>query len=162
MKVAEIAKPEPVAAPAPKLVEAPKPEPLPPPPPVEEVKSAPEPKAPPSEFWPAFLAAIKIERPLIIGLVQPAFFAGINAGVAVIAFPPEREFDQSMLTTHVKFMEEVATRILGSPTRVKLELREGIVAAPVVVDNRDPMEIFKDDPKIRKVLELFQGTLQPG
>ena len=162
VKAVEVPKPEPVAAPAPKIVEAPKPEPLPPPAPVEEVKPAPEPKAPPTDFWPAFLAAIKLERPLIIGLVQPAFFAGINAGVAVIAFPPEREFDQSMLATHVKFMEEIATRILGTATRVKLEIREGVVAAPVVVDNRDPMEIFKDDPKIRKVLELFQGTLQPG
>ncbi len=179
-----IAKPEPIAKPAPKpiepvkAVEVPKPEPTPPPPVIEKAPDpvvvaprpaevptpapATTPKATTFDFWPAFLASIKQERPLIIGLVQPAFFAGITAGTAVIAFPPDRDFDKSMLETHVKFMDEVATRLLGSPTRVKLEIREGVTAAPVVVDNRDPMEIFKDDPKIRRVLEIFQGTLQPG
>ena len=157
-KPVEVVKPEPAVVPEPKVVEVPKPAPLP----LEEVKPASKPKEPTGDFWPEFVAAIKHERPLIIGLVQPAVFVGINAGTAVIAFPPDREFDQSMLETHVKFMEEIATRIVGSETRVKLELREGVVAAPVVVDNRDPMEIFKDDPKIRKVLELFHGTLQPG
>ena len=161
-------------APAPKLVQKPLQEPKPQPPVVKapeplviqqasKVVEPPPPAAPKvsiESFWPAFLQAIKLERPLIIGLVQPGSLMEIKAGTAIIAFPPNRDFDKSMLETHIKFMEEIATSLLGSPTRIRLELREGVTAAPVVVDNRDPMEVFKDDPKIRRVLELFQGTLQ--
>ena len=121
-----------------------------------------KPKASPAEFWQLFLDRIKRDRNLIIGLVRNGVLMGCDGGTVTLAFPPERDFDKGMLETHVKFMEDLAGELLGSPTRVKLEIREGVVAAPVVIDNRDPMEIFKDDPKIRRVLELFQGTLLPG
>ena len=135
------------------------------------VVSAPEPEAPKpaapapkavENFWQAFVDTIKRDRNLIVGLVKGGVLMGNEGGVVTIAFPPDQSFAKEMLETHVKFMDEVATAIMGAPTRVKLEIREGVVPAPVVVDNRDPMEIFKDDPKIRKVLELFQGTLQQG
>jgi len=122
---------------------------------------APAPK-PVENFWQAFVDTIKRDRNLIVGLVKGGVLMGNEGGVVTIAFPPDQSFAKEMLDTHVKFMDEVATAIMGAPTRVKLEIREGVVPAPVVVDNRDPMEIFKDDPKIRKVLELFQGTLQQG
>ena len=171
-----VAKPAPVEKPPvvvekapepPRAVESPKPEPV-----VEEVAKpqpviAPppvpvKPKASPAEFWQLFLDRIKRDRNLIIGLVRNGVLMGCDGGTVTLAFPPERDFDKGMLETHVKFMEDLAGELLGSPTRVKLEIREGVVAAPVVIDNRDPMEIFKDDPKIRRVLELFQGTLLPG
>jgi hypothetical protein len=181
--VVKAAPPAPVAAPKPEPV-APKAEPVAPkaePAPVVEkvvekvieppVVRAPEPEPPkpaapapkPVEnFWQAFVDTIKRDRNLIVGLVKGGVLMGNEGGVVTIAFPPDQSFAKEMLETHVKFMDEVATGIMGAPTRVKLEIREGVVAAPVVVDNRDPMEIFKDDPKIRRVLELFQGTLQQG
>ncbi len=161
-----IAPPEPAPAPTPPpvaaIVEVAKPEP----PPAPVVKApptpAPAPKVPAANFWQSFVDGIKRDRGLIVGLVRGGVLMGIEGGTATIAFSPEQSFAKEMLETHVKFMEELATTLLGSATRVKLEVREGVVAAPVVVDNREPMEIFKDDPKIRRVLELFQGTLLPG
>ena len=146
--VAEVAKPEPPPAPAVQAPAAP--------------THAPAPKVATANFWQSFVDGIKRDRGLIVGLVRGGVLMGIDGGTVTIAFPPEQSFAKEMLETHVKFMEELATTLLASPTRVKLEVRDGVVAAPVVVDNRDPMEIFKDDPKIRRVLELFQGTLLPG
>ncbi len=174
-KPAEIAKPEPepvktpVAAPVVEVVVPPPPEtpepvvnsPVPVAPKAEP--PAPSPKAVPiANFWQAFLDTIKRDRALIVGLVRGGVFIGNEGGILTIAFPPEQSFAKEMLDTHVSFMAEVASKLNGAPTKVRLEVREGVVATPVVVDNRDPMDIFKDDPKIRRVLELFQGTLQPG
>ena len=153
-----------------KIVEVPvvrEPEPTPILPKVEPPKAAtPTPvaveKAPVANFWQLFIDTIRRDRGLIVGLVRGGVLMGQDAGSVTIAFPPEQSFAKEMLDTHVKFMEEVATGINGAPTRVRLEVREGVVAEPVILDNRDPMEIFKDDPKIRRVLELFQGTLQAG
>ncbi len=154
----------PVAAPKPveKIIAPPAPEPVRAPEPPAQKVEAPVPKIAPGDFWQAFLDAIKRDRGLIVGLVKGGVLMGNDAGVVTIAFPPEQSFAKEMLETHVKFMEEVAQGVMGSPVRVKLEVREGVVAAPVVVDNRDPMEIFKDDPKIRRVLEIFDGELQSG
>ncbi len=167
-KIIEAPQPVPAPTPAPEpppvavIVEVAKPEP----PPAPVVKAPPTPasapKVPAANFWQSFVDGIKRDRGLIVGLVRGGVLMGIDGGTATIAFPPEQSFAKEMLETHVKFMEELATTLLASPTRVKLEVRDGVVAAPVVVDNRDPMEIFKDDPKIRRVLELFQGTLLPG
>jgi hypothetical protein len=152
----------PVAPPKPveKISEPPAPVRAPEPPaPKAEV---PAPKIAPGDFWQAFVDTIKRDRGLIVGLVKGGVLVSNDAGVVTIAFPPDQSFAKEMLETHVKFMEEVAQGITGAPVRVKLEVREGVVVAPVVVDNRDPMEIFKDDPKIRRVLEIFDGELQSG
>ena len=66
--------------------------------------------------------------------------------------------------SHLSFLEEVATRLLGRKAKVRLQVREGVKAAPVPVEppppRRDPMEEFKDDALIRKALEDFRGRLE--
>ena len=91
----------------------------------------------------------------------------IDDASVVIGFPPAQEFSKDFLEQgHRGFLEEAAAAILGRNVRLKLELREGIVATaipqPVAPPKLDPMEEFKSDPLIRKALEIFRAEVRPA
>jgi len=67
------------------------------------------------------------------------------------------------------FLEKLFQQLTGASRVLECETREGLVieaanipaaapeAAPV-----DPMEEFKNDPLIRRALEIFQAEIQPA
>jgi hypothetical protein len=60
-------------------------------------------------------------------------------------------------------LEEVANEILGGPWKLEFELRDDLFAGQDKFETAapaDPMELFKNDPKIQKALELFKAEIQ--
>ena len=66
------------------------------------------------------------------------------------------------------FLEKLLTKLTGETRELACEAREGLVVKPVNLPEPepeapppDPMDEFKNDPLIRKALEIFQGEIQP-
>ncbi len=167
-----VSKPAPITLPpvvkvAPPVVQKPEPpkQELPKPPP------APEP-APPvaagetnEEFWPSFITSVRSERALISAWVEAGALVGINGSEVRIVFPTDQSFSKDFLEqSHKQFLEATASALLGRKVTVRMEIRDGVavtkVAPTPVAKKREPMEEFKDDPLIRKALEIFKAELE--
>jgi DNA polymerase-3 subunit gamma/tau len=131
---------------------------------VAQAASEPAPAAPvPAEFWRLFLEVVRRDRKLISAWVESGALLGIEGSVVTIGFPPSQGFAKDFLEQgHLDFLAERAGEILGRKMRVRLESREGLVVAPPPPPPapKDPMEEFKDDPLIRKALEIFKAEIQ--
>ena len=171
---AEPVKPEPKAEapkPAPKPVEkAPEPEPIPAPKAAKPAKAAKaEAPAGPAaaavdgvEFWRGFLDAVRRDRKLISAWVEAGALLGIEGGTLTIGFPATQAFAREFLEQgHLDFLADKAAEILGRKVKVRLETREGLIVAPPPPPptQRDPMEVYKDDPLIKKALEIFRAEI---
>jgi hypothetical protein len=92
------------------------------------------------------------------------------AGKAVrLGFPTEQKMAmESLLRPNNRvFLEKLFTQLTGEARVIECEAREGLVIEPVIPAPRapepapaDPVEEFKNDPLIRKALELFQAEIQ--
>ena len=67
------------------------------------------------------------------------------------------------------FLEKLFAELTGETRVIECEIREGLVVEPPkpparapLAANADPMEEFKNDPLIRKALEIFQAEIQPA
>jgi hypothetical protein len=92
-----------------------------------------------------------------------------GSGKAVIGFSKDQNlaFDYIQQSNNKAFLEEVLTEIVGLPTALSCEKHDSVQLVPVpkpapaaAEQARDPMEDFKDDPLIRKALELFKARLE--
>ena len=134
--------------------------------PIETKRPAAVPAAtmPAGEFWAAFVEAVRRDRKLISAWLESGALIGIEGTFVNIGFPPDEAFAKDFLEqSHREFLEVTAASILGKKVTVRLQLREGIVAAQSAQPEvkRDPMEEFKNDPLIRKALEIFRAEVQP-
>lgn len=88
-----------------------------------------------------------------------------------LGFPPDQKLAmESLLRPNNRgFLEKLFTQLTGQPRQLECETREGLVVQPPVLPPPapepappDPMEDFKNDPLIRKALEIFQAEIQPA
>jgi DNA polymerase-3 subunit gamma/tau len=115
--------------------------------------------------WPQIMEAIRARRPLIVSWLESAIPLYPARGILKLAFPKDQSIAIESLSrpNNRKILEDVAGEILGSPWKLEFELRDDLFvgrvkpepAAPV-----DPIEGFKNDPKIQKALELFKAEIQ--
>jgi hypothetical protein len=67
-----------------------------------------------------------------------------------------------------KLLEAIVSQLVGHKLQIRFLKREGLVVEKVELPpaqpevSRDPLEEFKDDPLIRKALEIFKAELQPA
>jgi hypothetical protein len=111
------------------------------------------------------LETVRRDRKLISAWVESGALLGIAGDTVTIGFPEKGAFAKDFLQQgHLDFLAAKASEILGRTAKVKLEMRAGLVVAPPPPPPkpRDPMEEFKDDPLIRKALEIFRAEVQPG
>ena len=119
------------------------------------------------EFWTAFVEAVRRDRKLISAWLESGALIGIEGASVNIGFAPGEAFAKDFLEqSHREFLEATAASILGKKVTVRMQLREGIVAVrpakpAAPEEKRDPMEEFKDDPLIRKALEIFRAEVLP-
>jgi DNA polymerase-3 subunit gamma/tau len=172
--------PAPVKAAAP-VPEAPKAEPAPEPP-ADTATPAPairEEAAPPpaqstlsdkGDFWPAFVQEVRQRRKLISAWVEGGALLRIEGDLVELGFPTDQKFAMDFLQkSHRAFLEEIATQLLGRSIEMKFELKEGLVPAPppppiesTPPPAADPGVDFRNDPLIRRALELFKAEIQPA
>jgi DNA polymerase-3 subunit gamma/tau len=147
----------------------------PPPPPAARpeppvaVKAAPEQPSAPVDLdalWSQLNQEVREKRPLIQMWVGAGKLLSLTGRTAVVGFPSEHSLaaDYCQQATHRKFLEEALGALAGRPVTLKCEVRADLIAEPpksVEPETvRDPMESFRDDPLIRKALEIFRGEIQ--
>jgi DNA polymerase-3 subunit gamma/tau len=177
---APVFKPQPAAA-APKVQEriAPVASPAPSAPsPIKEEPIAKEiPQTPPSEpveidhLWPQLLGQVRTNRPLITQYLEAGALLKIENGVCTIGYPKDQTMAMESIQrpNNRKFVEELISTLTGKPTVLKCEIREGLVVTPPVLPEIkretpiDPKakadEEFKNDPKIKKAMEIFEAEI---
>jgi DNA polymerase-3 subunit gamma/tau len=118
--------------------------------------------------WPEVVAEVRQRRPLIVGWIDAGTLVSFEKGIALLAFPPSQRLAAEALTqpTHRNLLQEILTAIAGEPVAFKTTVRDGVAEkAPVVRPEKppaDPMAEFKDDPLIRRALEIFGAKIQPA
>ena len=127
------------------------------------------PAAPPSsgEFWNALVQAVRRKRNLIATWLEAGSLLGLDGATVNIGFPPSQVFSKDFLEKdHKEFLEGEASSILGRKVTIRFQVREDVVAAPppprpAPERPRDPMAEFKNDPLIKKALDIFKAEVQP-
>ena len=145
---------------------------VPNPEPAPVVSETPEPAAPGPAvdirtLWTDVLLTVRRDRPLITTWLEAGTLLELDGGTARLGFPPAQKLAmESLLRQNNRtFIEGLFTQLVGRPVVVECETREGLeiipvnIPAPVAVD---PMEEFRNDPLIRKALEIFQAEIQPA
>jgi DNA polymerase-3 subunit gamma/tau len=139
-------------------------------PPPAAVEQTPAPPAAPAksvEFWPSLVEAVRRDRKLISAWLEAGTLLGIEGAFVDIGFPPEQAFSRDFLEqSHKPFLEEAASAILERRVAIRMHVRDGVVSqplpAPAPAAKRDPMEEFRNDPLIRKAIEMFKAEIQPA
>jgi hypothetical protein len=123
----------------------------------------------PSRIWPELVTLVRQRRPLISMWLESGALLSVGAGKAVLGFSKDQNLalDFIQQSNNKIFLEEVLTEIVGAPTALLCEKHDSVELVPVekpavpqAEKARDPMEEFKDDPLIRKALELFKARLE--
>jgi hypothetical protein len=120
-------------------------------------------------LWSAVIARVRKDRPLIANCVEAGTLLEISHGTALVGFPPERAFDLEQLDmpNQRRFIEALLGELAGQPLVIKCVKRAGLVVAAPPPPSKpvaplDPMDEFKNDPLIRRALELFRAEIQPA
>ncbi len=139
--------------------------------PVENVLREEPQKAEPVEdalLWAAVIEAVRERRRFIISWVEAGVFLGIEGSTCIIGFPKSQglALESLMRATNRAFLEDVLSETSGRPLTLRCEIREDLVAPPPSEKKDDspldPVEALKNDPLIRKALEIFKGEIQPA
>jgi DNA polymerase III subunit gamma/tau len=123
------------------------------------------PKEADDSTWPQIMEAIRDRRPLIVSWLESAIPLYPGRGILKLAFPKDQSIAIESLSrpNNRKILEDVAGEILGGPWKLEFELRDDLFEGrvkPEPLAPVDPMELFKNDPKIQKALELFKAEIQ--
>ena len=156
--------PPPAPAPEPptaRVAEEPAPPPIAPPPP------AAPPAVTAAELWPRLVARINKERPLIRAWIEAGQLVEIDADTATLAFPPDQSIalESCERPNNRKYLEPLIGELAGRPLTLKFEKRAGLVPEKVEIAAEkpaaavDPLLAFKEDPLIKKALEVFQAEI---
>ena len=160
---------QPVPAPVPSVPSVPSVPPVPSTPAVREEPAAkpPAPAVSAAELWPQFAARVRKDRPLISGWIEAGQLVDVTNGVALFAFPPDAglSLESCERANNRQFIEAMLSELAGQSLILKCEKRAGLTVeklAPTEAKAEppaDPMAAFKDDPLIRKALEIFQAEI---
>jgi len=162
-----------VAAPKPAPVEKPQPSPIAPTPVVEERV---EPLAGEENIWLEVMKQVRVKRPLISSWVEAGTLLKIENDVALVGFPKDQAIPMESIQrpNHRKLLEELLSSISGRTLTLKCEAREGLAInapAPAPPESEAPAAVnpqakadedFKNDPKIKKALEIFEAEILPA
>ena len=120
-----------------------------------------------AELWPQFVARVRKERPLISSWIESGQLVDLTNGLATVAFPPDASLamESCERASNRQFIETLLSELAGQSLLLKCEKRGGLTVekvAPTATKAEpppDPMAAFKDDPLIRKALEIFQAEI---
>ena len=111
------------------------------------------------------------DRPLQASNVERTVLLEAKGDTALVGFDASDVLAFDLLDTpnNRSFLESILSEAAGSRLQIKLVKREGLVATPPPREPepkpeapKDPMAEFKDDPLIRRALEIFKAEIQPA
>ncbi len=149
--------------PAPKLAEDPAPAPA------RQIPAATD-SLTAAELWPRLVARVRKDRPLIQGWIEAGQLVEIGSDFAVLAFPPDQSLalESCDRANNRKYLEPLISELAGRSLELRLEKRAGLVAEKIEVPVEkaaapvDPMSAFKEDPLIKKALDVFRAEIIPA
>jgi len=133
----------------------------------EPAAKPPAPAVSAAELWPQFAARVRKDRPLISGWIEAGQLVDVTNGVALFAFPPDAglSLESCERANNRQFIEAMLSELAGQSLILKCEKRAGLTVEKLASTEAkaeppaDPMAAFKDDPLIRKALEIFQAEI---
>ena len=127
--------------------------------------------------WSKAVEQIRARRPLIRGWIESAKPLGTEGRFFHVGFPPEQKTAMESLSMPRTrdFLQALLKEISGRDWDLKFTLKEGLAVEqppepePTAPANGaaarknagDTVADFKDDPLIRKALEIFKGEIKP-
>lgn len=120
------------------------------------------------DTWPRLLVEVRKRKPMIAMWVESGVLLGIDGGEASIGFPPEQTLaaDYCRQAGNRKFLEELLRELTGQDLTLRCQMKEGLVVTPPPAPEPepviDPLAQFKNDPLIRRALEIFKAEIQPA
>jgi DNA polymerase-3 subunit gamma/tau len=139
------------------------------PPPAQTKKvEQPKPSTGDADLWPALLQRVRQERPLISAWIEAVKLLRIEGDACVIGFGKSHELSKESLTrpNNQKFLEGILAELAGRGIAIRWEKRDDVADdLPETEEEKsapsgDPMTAFKNDPLIKKALEIFKGEIQ--
>jgi DNA polymerase-3 subunit gamma/tau len=122
-------------------------------------------------LWTSVLVAVRRDRPLITTWLEAGMLVEVTDNAVRLAFPTKQSMamESLMRPNNRAFLEKLFAQLVGEPRVLECEAREGLIVEPAILPPPepepapvDPMEEFKNDPLIRKALEIFQAEIQPA
>jgi hypothetical protein len=123
------------------------------------------------ELWSAVIQRVRKERPLLASTVEATVLLEIKGDIALVGVDSGNTLALDLLDSpnNRRFLEGLLSDAGGRACTMKFAKRDGLVATPpprepeaAPAPIKDPMQDFKDDPLIRKALELFKAEIQPA
>jgi DNA polymerase-3 subunit gamma/tau len=121
--------------------------------------------------WGAVIQRVRKERPLVAGNVEKTVLLEVKGDTAIVGLDAADTLGFDLLDTpnNRKLLDAFVSEAAVRPLAIKFLKREGLIAKPPPREaeppppaEKDPLEEFKNDPLIRKALELFRGDIQPA
>ena len=128
-------------------------------------------------IWSQAVAQIRTRRPLIRSWIESARPLGTEGRFFHVGFPPEQKTAMESLSMPRTrdFLQALLKEISGRDWDLKFSVKEGLVVEPPPESESAPaangaaaakrpvdtVADFKDDPLIRKALEIFKGEIKP-
>lgn len=123
------------------------------------------------EIWGAVIQRVRKERPLVAGNVESTVLLEMKGDSAMVGVDSQDNLSLDLLDApnNRKFLESLLSEAAGRTLTIKFTKRDGLVATPPprepepkAAPVKDPLQEFKNDPLIRKALELFKAEIQPA
>jgi hypothetical protein len=121
------------------------------------------------DLWAGLVQALRAQRPLAASYLEHGALVGIEGDKFIVGFPPDQAFTCENISrpNHRKLIEQIVAELTGRTLFFTPEVRAGITiqrvasaTPPPAAEPADPMADFKNDPLIRKALEIFKGEIQ--
>jgi DNA polymerase-3 subunit gamma/tau len=133
----------------------------------EAVQQAESPKPAEGDIWSRLLAEVSQKKPLLRVWVEAGTLLGVQNGACLVGFPEDQAFAMASLSkpSTRRMLEETLFALTGKPLSLKLEQRAGLKRTATGSSDKpqqpppDPMEEFKNDPIIRRALDLFKAEI---
>jgi DNA polymerase III subunit gamma/tau len=122
-------------------------------------------------IWGAVIQRVRKERPLMASNVERTVLLEIKGDTAIVGLDSEDVLGFELLDTpnNRKLLDALVAESAGRTLSIKFIKQEGLVATPPPrepepppPEPKDPLDEFKNDPLIRRALEIFRGEIQPA
>jgi DNA polymerase-3 subunit gamma/tau len=127
----------------------------------------------PKETWTKTVEKVRATRRLIAGWVEAGTALGVEGRFLIVGFPPEQKAAMESLSIPKTrdYIDAILKDVTGQDCKIKFIVKEGlpVVSAPdfaaapelpAAKKSSDSQATFKDDPRIREALEIFDGEIK--
>jgi DNA polymerase-3 subunit gamma/tau len=118
------------------------------------------------ELWPKIMREVSAKRRLILSFLESASPELGPDDTLSLAFPTDQAFAVENLQrpNNRAFLEDLISHLRGKTTNLQIAVRAGATAPTISYalpeePVADPMEVFKNDPLIKKALEIFKAEI---